>query len=95
MAKMVYLCCSCLQVPHDIHQTMEHFLGSGFRIESKEEDLLKTQAIKEIKIDFEANEQDVYKLPEKVTLHEKGFDLYGKTDFEAHKYFILTLPCID
>ena len=79
----------------DLHQTMEHFLGAGFQIEGKEEKVLKTHAIKEIKVYFELPGFDDYILPEKVILHEKGFDLYGKQDFPAHKYFILTLPCID
>ncbi len=79
----------------DLHKTMEHFLGAGFQIEQKEEEILKAYPIKEIKVFFEVPGFDDYKLPEKVRLHEQGFDLFGKQDFQAHKYFVLTLPCID
>jgi hypothetical protein len=79
----------------DIHKTMEHFLGCGFRIDPKTEKNLKTHAIKEFKIYFENGKCDVYPLPEKVVLHEKGFDLYGRSDYPAHVFFVETLPCID
>lgn len=79
----------------DIHQTMEHFLGAGFRIEGHEEQVLREEKIREIQIFFEVPGHDSYVLPEKVVLHEKGFDLYGVQDFPAHEYFIRTLPCLD
>ena len=81
------------QAYSDIHETVEYILGGGFQIHPDEEEILMSSPVQEFRIYFEDGHDD-YPLPDKVVMHEKGFDLFGEPDYPAHKFFIKSFPCI-
>lgn len=77
----------------NLHQTVEYILGGGFQIHPDEEKALMSSPIKEFRLHFEDSHDD-FPLPDIVKMHDDGFDLFGKPDYPAHRFFILSLPCV-